>query len=1066
MTHKIPINGEVVSDESELRALCGYLHLSDPLPDHEPDRYDRAAELFGSVMGSGKTQGLVGIYNREDVERAKLNAQRLSWAKEKTDEIIRDADFWASFSDETLYAMVPTQNPMSLTVCPYYGCPIHGGNRSTFECDMLRPYQWRCNLGGEWWYNGIEIENPGTGETLRMTDDGPGWVAPDGFPNPGETYYFAGAYSCFLLYRLFSEPYAPQTGEGHQGRGAALCMALAYALTGERKYARKTGILLNRLAEVYGRLRGTKEGDEGFEKGKDPIRGYAGEASGREQQFIDKVVLTYDLTFDAIREDESIPAFFQERGCADYDGDGEVGPRDVVHNIHRNLFGYVYEFLDRTIPIAGGDFLTASLNSLVKLGVCIHNGAMIKRAFEAPTGIHNVMANSFFRDGKFSYDSISYGMLNIREVLLIAEWCQGFQDGTNFKRPLDIYTDSRFRLKEMMAFSRAVDCYGRNPMIGDTTTSRERVLESTYSLDDEIGLLRLPDERDTYARRILAGTDGDPESARKSGDDFLLFHAEPWDSGEYLQSDRAESVALHDSGFCVLRAGDDKEHQRHLALNYGKGSAAHGHWDKLAVNLIAYGYDLSADLGYPPSWIAPKRNAWEYHTASHCTALIDGENQEFATGSLNLFVDGPWVRLADASGDRAYPALAKIYRRAVALIPLDGERSYAVDLFRVAGGKTHDYSFHSLAGDDGSRLELSLPDGLKMTDQVGGTLAGPDVPFGESPGYGWIKDISRVDAAGKISATWRAEDRGPGIRLHMLGEEGSTVFTGLGEGHGLKGQSPWDPYVIVRRSGEGEKENRFISVLEPFSEQPFLTGVDPILVNGRTVGVKVRSGEITHYIVRGEDGNDLVQVELDGEQLRLKGDWAFVERTGDAITKAQVVNGVEFRYGDVVFHGAGEPGGMVDSVDADGRSIVVSCSVPLPVDGSLEGHTVVIENERYICNSTYEITGVQEAGEGKYRLLLENMDFLLSEGTAKEINDAALLTDTPMVKLGVANLFDGKVISHTRGETGSRLTTAEKGKLTLEDSGDAAAFKGKPFYVYDVGPGDKWRIPVCWYSGS
>ena len=99
---------------------------------------------------------------------------------------------------------------------------------------------------------------------------------------------------------------------------------------------------------------------------------------------------------------------------------------------------------------------------------------------------------------------------------------------------------------------------------------------------------------------------------------------------------------LHDSGFCILRVGDEQSSRRHVVLNYGKGNRGHGHMDKLAVNLITYGYDLSADLGYPPSWVAPKKDGWETHTASHFTALIDGRNQVFATGSLNLFVDGPW----------------------------------------------------------------------------------------------------------------------------------------------------------------------------------------------------------------------------------------------------------------------------------------------------------------------------------------------------------------------------------------------------------------------------------------
>ena len=210
------------------------------------------------------------------------------------------------------------------------------------------------------------------------------------------------------------------------------------------------------------------------------------------------------------------------------------------------------------------------------------------------------MSNSFFRDGRFWYDSIGYGAGNIRGALNAAEWTLGFQDGNHFKSPVDLYRDPRFRLREMMEFASAVDCDGRVPMIGDTGGGRNRVLRTPYSLEDEIGYLRLPEARDLYARRILAGTRGDPDAARKDGDLYLLFHCEPWNETVKAEGQSSGSVVLHDSGFCILRAGNEQASRRHVVLNYGKGNHGHGHMDKLAVNIIAYGFDLSADLGYPP----------------------------------------------------------------------------------------------------------------------------------------------------------------------------------------------------------------------------------------------------------------------------------------------------------------------------------------------------------------------------------------------------------------------------------------------------------------------------------
>ena len=1063
----MPENGEAVTDEGELRSLCERLHLSGELPEHEPDRYARAADLYERVMARPKPSGLIGIYDQADLERAKRNVERVGWAREMLDEIVRDADYWVGYADEALYAMVPAENPMALTVAQYDGCPIHGGNRSTFVGDMLHPYQWRCELGGEWWYQGIEVTNPGTGEQIRVLDEGPGWVAPEGFPNAGVTYYFTGAYRALMLYRLFSSPYCPQSGEGHQGRSATQALALGYALTGNSTYAHKAGILLNRLAEVYGRLQGIKEGFEGYDKSKDPIRGYVGEASGREQGFLNNVLLSVDLVYDALKDDEELVAFYRERGGCDYDGDGKASGEDILYNLNRNLFAYAYEFLDRTLPLAGGDFLTSSLYSLVHLGACLGNGEMIHQALNCPTGIYNVRSNSFFRDGKFWYDSSGYCMSHGPSAISIAEWTLGSTDPDLFPEPMDLYRDPKLRIADMLRLGEKVQCDGQLPQIGDTGGGRTRRVAWPYTFSDEMGYVRLDEDREYYAQRILRGTGGNPDSGRVGGDLQLLFHAEPWEGPTEVDEEvELSSEMLHDSGFCILRAGKNQELRRHVVVNFGKGNRGHGHSDKLAVNIISSGYDLSADLGYPPSWVAPKIEGFEKHTASHFTAMIDGQNQVLSTGSLNTYAEGPWVRLADASGERAYPGLATTYRRCVALVPIDDSLSYVVDLFRLAGGTAHDYSFHSLSGEDGERFDLSMSEGASLVAQEGGTLAGPDVAFAETGGYGWIQEVASVSTGSDLSATWMTEEGGPGIRLHLMGEAGSTVYTGKGEGTGLQGHSPWDRYLLSRRNRADGDESRFFAVLEPISSEPYLRRVDQIRAEGQCAGVRVDVGDAVHYAIYGGPEGGF-KGEMDGYRVSLSGAWAFVEVRSGRVTRVQTVDATALTFGGLVIKATEAPSGGVDTVDVEGRAIVVTSSVPLPTGDVLKGETILISNPGYICNTSYPIASVQEEGENRYRIELDEMALLLSEGSVREVDDSTgvLHTDTPMLKLEVvANLFDGKVVSGREGETGPRLRTAEKGKLTLEVPGEAAGFEGGAFYIYDIGPGDTWRIGTSVYA--
>jgi len=106
---------------------------------------------------------------------------------------VAEADQWAVLDDEILYLLVPTQQiPRAFTPSQYLGCPLHGGNRSTLFWSWEDPFRWKCDLGGEWWYDGQEVQKPPNGEMVRVADTGAGWTAPEGFLHPGETYFFVG----------------------------------------------------------------------------------------------------------------------------------------------------------------------------------------------------------------------------------------------------------------------------------------------------------------------------------------------------------------------------------------------------------------------------------------------------------------------------------------------------------------------------------------------------------------------------------------------------------------------------------------------------------------------------------------------------------------------------------------------------------------------------------------------------------------------------------------------------------------------------------------------------------
>jgi heparinase II/III-like protein/F5/8 type C domain-containing protein len=715
----------------------------------------RIAPALAVVMQERKTRGFTSIIDHDDLARGRNNAATQPWARKLADKIKKDADWWLDQSDDFIHSLVPEGNPRAICPSFEYGCPIHGGARSSFTATIEAPYRWKCKKGGEEWYHGAVIKNPKTGESITVHDDGHGWLAPEGFLKPGVRYYFVGAYRYFLLGKLFHKPYEPDGGSKYTGGSPVVQLALAYALTGDSRYAHKCAVMLNRLAELYPTYDGCVEGPSQRQDG------YIGQTF--ERFLVRNLILAADLIWDEIEQDSQLHRFFAEKGNADYDGDGKLTGGDFTFNLQRNLLGYVYEYLHRLMPYMDGDFLMYEMTALAALAHCLENADLAAETLQSDLGLRVLLTNSWFRDGKYIYDSCGYNVGNARTPLLIGEWMHDFNAPPRFPRPLDPYHHPDYRMSMLFDFLRNVDCDGRVPQIGDAGGSRGKSVRLTppYSLLDERALVRLPEQRSFYLSRLLAASRGDLDAYRNGRADWwLLFHAEDAPktapAGPDPQPSEVASHLFDDSGIAILRAGKDPETRQHVCLTFSRGAYGHGHPDKLAVNLFRHGYDLTADLGYPTTWTDIKCGGWEKATASHCTVMLDERGQRGnVIGSLHYFATEPTCDVVEASARPAYPN-ATLYRRTVALVRDDqGEPSYTVDIFRVAGATTRDYLFHSLGKPED--LTVKLRDAkATWTRQPKGSLADPDVEPMTQGGYGFLFDVERTKTDHPFTATWRS----------------------------------------------------------------------------------------------------------------------------------------------------------------------------------------------------------------------------------------------------------------------------------------------------------------------
>ena len=327
---------------------------------------------------------------------------------------------------------------------------------------------------------------------------------------------------------------------------------------------------------------------------------------------------------------------------------------------------------------------------------------------------------------------------------------------------------------------------------------------------------------------------------------------------------------------------DDFRFRRSVMLRVGTGTG-HSHQDTLDLQIHAHGLPATIDAGQRAGYSVPGDKLSRVHN----TVEVDGQdwlachagnnNQRDHTGGTNS-----WVRtLSDQDGARymaaeiAPNALARFARRQVALIDVDEGRgsrdlppeaygrvpsglpkdvvtpnSYVFDVFRVSGGNTHTYCFHShlvdpIAGDPqpqtnavdirpllketveterdqiaahylrdfaGERWHGLAPENLEATFplQKERVRPGQGRRFAEAGTESYLlKTLYDPEAPDKFT------------RLHLPGHEGALVM------RGDLNCVRWDyriPNLFVQRTGEN-LESAFAAVIEPYAGVPFVRSV-------------------------------------------------------------------------------------------------------------------------------------------------------------------------------------------------------------------------------------------------
>lgn len=843
------------------------------------------------------------------------NVERYDWARAERDRIVREADKWAAFDDARLRELVPPPMvPRATRVC-INECPVHGQevlkvtSMYGWKMDFEHPYKLVCPVGGEsypsndfnaYLKSGMKDKSLLTGEYV---DDGWGYEK-----KPGDKYkhWFVAYYAQWMVQKYLYP--------------ALRTLSQAYLITGEQRYAHKAALLLWQLAQYYPDYQYEKQSSYGLEN--DP--NYVGRLLYHtwETWTVEEAALAYDAVFPALKDDGEL------QKLAGMDAAGlqrqledrllRVMADDIIGGSHRIQGNYgMHQKAALLVALALNDD-TGNANSKQIVEWVLKNPAPATLYTDAP--FEDMLTNLIHRDG-VPFESPSYNCAWLTDLSEIADLLA--------ENGVEAWKNPRFRsiftwpLEELVLGKFTTPLGDSSNMFASGLGISPAYLYRAYSQFRKHD----PQQAGRLARAMVQSGAAFPRDLFQP----YLGEEVKADAEQYGRAVGTESALLPGLGNLTLQTGTEG-HQTGLSLFYGK-YIGHIHYDLLNVDFYAQNQPLTPDLGYPETADSndPRRFGLLSHTVVHNTCMVNAKRQEHARGQLVAFHPSEFAQMAEVTGEAAYPGV-RDYRRTVMLVDLSPEHAYYVDIFRVDGGRQHDWLVHGTEAEFSSSLPLSEV-------HKEGTLAGPEVPYGifyddeklKSSGYGlpystymgsafqWLFNVQE----GRLQPTegaapwvqWKMNrdpelfpkeyPRGAVLRSHLV-TEGETVFAC----DGIPQRRPKFPatlkWVVRRRTVENDNlKSTFVTVHEGFMGQETVKGVKRLRVapEEEAVAIEVDLGDRRQVVF---STRKLRQEYVVGKDLRVKGRAAVVEYDGSGkITRARLFDGEHLQQGGFEVKGEG-----------------------------------------------------------------------------------------------------------------------------------------------------------------
>ncbi len=861
-----------------------------------------------------KTQSV--FFNPAVVRTLQANVAASTWGQAQAQRCRESARPWLALSDDELWAaMFSATIQRSHHVLSNGTCPAckEGVPMNSWKIDALhRPWKVTCphceevfpkNDFAAFYRSGLDPhgiftpdradrsllfnpEHPGIEDVQRSfgVDDG------TGYHDGTQRWYFIGAY-------LVHGQWKQMVMQGIR------TLAAAYVLTGDRVYARKAAIMLDRVADLYPSFDFLSQGLS-YERA-DPIVG-AGMVTVwhdacRESM---ELALAYDMIFPAMADDRELVEFLTAKASAHRLENSKRNFADIQRNIEDRILRQVMRQPDRILSNYPTTEVTLVINQAI-LGWPGNREQLeesLRAMLEKATSVDGLSGEK----GLASYGT--FAPRTVASVLSLFDRLAPDLLPTLVKRVPTLQQLFRFHVDTWLG-----EIY--YPKIGDAGAFGIRDLSYAGASFSKVGYDPVqggfPFVSDFSLFWKLHEITGDPTYVK------LLYRANaneltdlPFDllSANPDQFRQAVAAVMRDQGTSLSVTAVNKEAWCLAILRSGTGATSRGVWldydiggnhgrgDAMNIGLFAHGLELLSGRGYPPvqfgGWHSPRAN-WYKMTAAHNTVVVDGKNQ-FARfgqpeteplqvqlnplkgqvrGQTTAWANGAKVQLIRASGPELVQSTAlRQYERSLLLVELSPEDSYVLDVFRVTGGRDHAKFLHGYFGDaTATGLELQpmadFGHGTQMRNFRGG-----------SPLPGWQVDWKADDRYGYLPIGTEVHLRYTDLTLHTQAAlaESWLLYNDAG-----KNREAWVPSLLVRRQTATAQSlsSTFVALLEPYAGRSKLKAITRLALQ-TAAGGEAGDAHVAVAVEQADGKTDMLVASADfppdaTHRVLVQPDWSF-----------------------------------------------------------------------------------------------------------------------------------------------------------------------------------------------